>query len=108
MHDIFLPETTITGLEVKMFYGASTINADDGMSAVGCLLKTARKYTRLHGDGAMLFLYGCGDALAEQLSQLGVLVLDGSAGYRENGLVLDRVEAHQRTWCAEQNGHILP
>ena len=98
----------LTGLEVKMFYGASTINADDGTSAVGCLLATARKYTRLHGDGAMLFLYGCGERLAQELRQLGVLVLDGSAGCRENGLVLDPVQAHQRTWCADEDGNILP
>jgi hypothetical protein len=87
-----------------MFYGASTIELD-GKSAVGCLLATARKYVKVHGKGAMLFMYGCGDRLAHQLKEEGVLVLDCSGNL--NGLDLTAVQEHQRTWCANSNGTIL-
>jgi hypothetical protein len=93
-----------------MFYGASTIE-HDGRSAVGTVLTTARKYVRVHGPGAIYFLYGCGERLAQQLSAEGVIVLDGSGGGEKNsnnGVSLDEVRAHQRTWCADRNGNILP
>jgi len=88
-----------------MFYGASTIE-HDGKSAVGCLLNTARKYTRVHGKGAMVFLYGCGDRLAAELAQVGVLALD--CGYwNRNHVSLQALQDHQRTWCADKDRNIL-
>jgi hypothetical protein len=65
----------------------------------------ARKYVKVHGKGAMIFLYGCGDRLANQLKEEGVLVLDCSGNL--NGLDLTAVQEHQRTWCADSNGTIL-
>ena len=92
------------GIEVKMFYGASTIEHDD-KSAVGCLLSTARKYVRVHGDGAMLFLYGCGDRLAAELAEVGVLAIDCSSN--RNQIDLTALHNHQKTWCANEKGEIL-
>lgn len=89
-----------------MFYGASTIPAGSN-SAVGCILRTCRKYVDWHGPGAVVFLYGCGDQLAEQLDRLGVIALDGSASPRVNGLDLRHLQAQQRTWCANGKGEIL-
>ena len=87
-----------------MFYGASSI-APDGKSAVGCLLHTAQKYVRVHGPGAMVFMQGFGDQLAASLQEVGVLCLDCSS----NTMIdLEAVEAHQRTWCADRHGNILP
>ena len=56
----------------------------------------------------MVFLYGCGDEMAQLLQNEGVAVLDASAGRSENQLSLRSVEAHQRTWCADNRGTILP
>jgi hypothetical protein len=98
------PETSeyvIHWMEAKMFYGASTI-ARDSKSAVGTLLATAEKYCKLYGTGAMVFMYGCGKELAEWLLQLGVIALDA------HPVDLWHVEKHQRTWCANANGVILP
>lgn len=103
-----------------MFYGASTVKLD-GKSAVGSLLKTARKYVKYYGDGAMIFLYGCGDRLASQLANAGVLALDcnsclSSLGYNQtairannlgNGLCLEALQDQQRRWCADADGNIL-
>ena len=109
------------GIEVKMFYGASTI-PNDNRSAVGCLLTTARKYVAVHGPGAMIFLYGFGSELAQQLFEIGVIALDchytsesttgtknDTSGNIKNGWInFDAVRSHQRTWCANVNGEILP
>lgn len=92
------------GIEVKMFYGASTI-AQDNRSAVGCLMQTARKYVKLHGPGAMVFIYGCGDQLAMELNNEGVMVLDCSS---KDTVQLDGVDAHMRTYCSDSNGRIMP
>lgn len=94
-------EIVIHWLEVKMFYGASCI-AVDSASAVGTVLATAQKYVNLYGGGAMVFMYGCGEKMAELLWERGVLALDASP------LDVSRVEKHQRTWCANKNGLILP
>mmetsp|Transcript_19278 Transcript_19278/g.24873 ORF Transcript_19278/g.24873 Transcript_19278/m.24873 type:complete len:323 (-) Transcript_19278:92-1060(-) len=93
----------ICWIEVKMFYGASTIKHDN-KSAVGCLLSTARKYTKFFGPGAMVFMQGCGDRLEHELEREGVLVLDCSGDM----FSLQNVSAHQRTWCADEHGEILP
>lgn len=95
-------EITIHWIEAKMFYGASSIPAD-GRSAVGRLEATAEKYVSNHGTGAMVFMQGCGQELRERLHQKGVMVLDA-----EPTLDLTRVKAHQRTWCANYKGTILP
>lgn len=85
-----------------MFYGASSIKMGAN-SAVGNLLNTARKYVRAYGPGAMIFSFGFGEGLAATLEAEGVLCLDCS------GMVdLGPVEAHQRTWCADRQGTILP
>ena len=90
-----------------MFYGASTIE-HDGKSAVGTVLGTARKYVRVHGSGAMIFLYGVGERLAAELAAEGVTAMDGSSGdCRHNGVDLSDLWAQQRTWCAAKNGTIL-
>jgi hypothetical protein len=96
-------ELVIHWIEVKMFYGASTI-PNDNRSAVGKLLKTAKKYNTAYGPGALLFMYGCGDRLAADLAKEGVIVLDCSGGMVD----LELVYAQLRTWCANKNGDILP
>lgn len=95
----------LIGIEVKMFYGASTIPFDDGNSAVGSLKKTAEKYVRAFGEGAMVFMQGYGDGLAQELAKVGVMALDGC---HNDSISLAQVEAHQRTWCGDANGNILP
>jgi hypothetical protein len=97
-------ESRVCWLEAKMFYGASTIPLD-GKSAVGSLLRTAEKYVRFFGPGAMIFMHGCGEELAGRLSVAGVLVLDCSS---KDMVALEPVREHQRTWCANDNGEILP
>jgi Protein of unknown function TPD sequence-motif len=97
-------EARVCWIEAKMFYGASTIPLD-GRSAVGSLLATAEKYVANFGPGAIVFMFGCGDQLAAQLEGLGVLVLD----CRSRDMVkLDRVRDHQRSWCGNENGEVLP
>lgn len=92
------------GIEVKMFYGASTI-VQNNRSAVGCLLQTARKYVKLHGPGAMVFMYGCGDRLTAELNNEHVMVLDC---HSKETVQLDAVDAHLRTYCCDTNGEIMP
>jgi hypothetical protein len=112
-------------MEMKMFYGASTIPPDN-KSAVGCILSTARKYVRVHGPGAMVFLYGYGEQLGQQLEKIGVIPLDcnhfylhdyyksndndnpGGENPYDRAINLDAVIQHQRTWCANRDGEILP
>jgi hypothetical protein len=87
-------------IEVKMFYGASTIPSGTS-NAVGCILPKVKQYVSLYGTGAIVFMYGCGVTLAEQLLNAGVVALDGRC------LDLDRVERHQKRWCADSWGNIL-
>jgi len=87
-------------IEAKMFYGASTVPSGTP-NAVGCILPKVKDYVRLYGTGAIVFMYGCGRQLAEQLLEVGVVALDG------RGLDLDRVEKHQRRWCGDSWGNIL-
>ena len=122
-------------IDAKMFYGASTIRHDD-KSAVGCLLSTARKYNAVFGPGAFVFMLGYGDQLARELEQEGAMALDcssgsgssSSSGGRGRGghdddddednddednddddrVLLQPVQDHQRTWCADKHGHIWP
>jgi hypothetical protein len=101
-NDVVFEEFTIRWVEAKMYYGASTIPGGSS-GAVGTVLPTARKYVDSYGPGALIFMMGCGDRLASDLAGIGVVVLDC------NGTVsLKDVHAHQRTWCGNEKGHILP
>jgi hypothetical protein len=116
-----------------MFYGASCI-PNDNKSAVGCILTTATKYVKCHGPGAIIFLYGYGTQLENQLLQLGVIPLDCSYYYNyctnnivnnqrykndptnNNNNIHDRIDMidltdvikHQKKWCANKDGIVLP
>lgn len=101
-HKQVLEERIIHWIEAKMFYGASSI-PHNSKGAVGALLRTAKKYVNDFGPGAMIFMQGCGDRLAADLRREGVIVLSAY------GMVdLHKVEAHQRSWCANKRGDILP
>lgn len=93
-----------SGIEAKMFYAASTI-PQNNKSAVGCLHRTASKYVRHFGTGAIIFMQGYGDRIGDELLAMGALPLDCSGSLN---VLLETVEAHQRTWCADQKGNILP
>jgi hypothetical protein len=94
------PRRTINWIEAKMFYGASTIPSNTP-NAVGAILPKMKEYVSLYGEGAIVFMYGCGDVLARQLLDLGVIALDG------RGLDVAIVEESQRKWCADARGTIL-
>mmetsp|Transcript_15941 Transcript_15941/g.36774 ORF Transcript_15941/g.36774 Transcript_15941/m.36774 type:complete len:426 (+) Transcript_15941:161-1438(+) len=96
-------ERRIHWIEAKMYYGASTI-PHGGSGAVGSVLAQAQKYVDHFGEGAFLFMMGCGEQLAADLNDIGVSVLDCSG----STVALDKVHDHQRTWCANEKGHILP
>jgi len=91
----------INWIEAKMFYGASTI-PDGTSNDVGAILRTAKTYVKNYGPGAFVFAYGCGSKLRGQLKDLGISVLDS------HPLNLKEMENHQRGWCANKNGAILP
>jgi len=91
---------SINWIEVKMFYGANSIPCGTP-NAVGCILPKVQKYVSLYGTGAIVFMYGCGSRLAEQLLDGGVVALDSRC------LDLKRVENHQKKWCADSWGNIL-
>lgn len=82
-------------IEVKMFYGASTIPAGTP-NAVGTILPKMQKYVERFGTGAIVFMYGFGEELAEQLNQVGVLALDA------RHIDLTRVERQQLSWCTDK------
>ena len=67
---------TLNWLEVKHFYGASTIPTD-GKSACGKLPTKAAQYVRNFGTGGYLFAYGCGEDLQRKLPD-GCVILDES------------------------------
>ena len=92
--------TNIHWIEAKMFYGASTI-PHGTPNAVGTILSKVKQYVALYGHGALVFMYGCGDQLAQQLLDVGVLALDGRC------LDLNEVERHQKRWCSNARGVIL-
>ena len=87
-------------IEVKMFYGASTIPAGTP-NAVGTIIPKMQKYVERFGTGAIIFMYGFGAELAEQLNQVGVLALDA------RHIDLTRVEQQQRSWCTDKMGTVL-
>ena len=90
----------INWVEAKMFYGADTVPSGTS-NAVGCILPKMQQYVSVYGAGAIIFMYGCGSQLAAKLLDIGVVALDG------RGLDLQRVENHQRKWCADAWGNIL-
>ncbi len=98
-----LEERTIHWIEVKMYYGASSI-PHGSKGAVGSVLKKQKAYVDTFGEGAILFMMGCGEKLAADLNDIGVTVLDCSG----NTVSLDGVHDHQRKWCANDKGQILP
>lgn len=98
-----LEGTVIHWIEVKMFYGASTIPAET-KNAIGTILPKARKYVEAFGPGAILFMYGCGDRLAAELFAIGVTAICASP---IPGRLMKQVHEHQKTWCA-RDGKILP
>lgn len=102
---VVLEERVIHWIEVKMFYGASTIPPGKRGGAVGTILEKAQKYVTNFGPGALVFMMGCGDQLAQQLAVTGVTVLDCSS---TQDFSLEIVHQHQRTWCANKEGRILP
>lgn len=91
----------VNWIDAKMFYGASTIHAGT-KNAVGSLLGTAKKYVASYGQGAFVFYNGYGDELEKLLLKEGVMVLDASP------LDLRQVTTHQRKWCGNNKGEILP
>ena len=98
---ITLEERKIHWVEAKMFYGASTI-PQGGHGAVSSLVSKMSTYVSSFGEGAIVFMNGCGDALASELNSIGVMVLDCA-----DTVKLGRVVEHQKTWCASRNGQIL-
>jgi hypothetical protein len=98
-----IEEGIIHWCDAKMMYGSSTI-PQNNKCAVGKILKTAQKYVKWFGPGALCFMHGCGESLAAELALIGVMALDCSSREAVN---IDAVEAHQRTWCGDKNGQIV-
>mmetsp|Transcript_36121 Transcript_36121/g.79065 ORF Transcript_36121/g.79065 Transcript_36121/m.79065 type:complete len:349 (+) Transcript_36121:30-1076(+) len=92
---------TVCWIEAKMFYGASTI-PEGSQNAVGLIMPKMRKYVELYGPGVIVFSFGCGERLAQHLASIGVVALDA------HPLDLSEMEEQQRTWCADDQGRILP
>jgi Protein of unknown function TPD sequence-motif len=95
---------TVHWLEAKMFYGASSI-PHGTPGAVGTILQKMERYVEAFGPGAIVFMQGYGDQLANDLDAIGVTVLSGTAIPKH---MIQRVWDHQLTWCANSDGRILP
>lgn len=65
-------------IEAKHFYAADSVSSGDGKSAVGRVLQTVEKYVALYGPGAIVFAYGCGEALGAAIEARGAIVLDAT------------------------------
>ena len=106
---VVLEERVIHWIEVKMFFGASSI-PHESKGAVGSVLKKIQKYVQLFGPGAIIFMQGCGDRLAQELNGEQVSVLDCCCppSHNSGGVDLTPVLNHQRTWCSDSSGRILP
>jgi hypothetical protein len=98
-----IQEGIIHWCDAKMMYGSSTI-PQNNKCAVGKILRTAQKYVKWFGPGALCFMHGCGESLAAELAAIGVMALDCSSRQAVN---IDAVEKHQRTWCGDRNGNIV-
>lgn len=90
-------------VEAKMFYGAATI-PQGSKSAVGSIVPKMKKYVKLYGEGAIVFSQGCADTLARELEEIGVTALSCF----NPDIDLTELHRHQRTWCGDANGNILP
>ena len=95
-------QSEINWIDAKMFYGASTIEKSN--NAVGSLHKKAKKYVDKFGRGAFIFYNGYGDGLEALLLEENVILLDAFASPVELRCVFE----HQQTWCANNDGEILP
>jgi hypothetical protein len=73
-----IEEGIIHWCDAKMMYGSSTI-PQNNKCAVGKILKTAQKYVKWFGPGALCFMHGCGESLAAELALIGVMALDCSS-----------------------------
>lgn len=99
--------TTIRWLEIKMFYGASSIPAASKGNAIGGLVEKMRAYANDLGPGAICFWYGCGAELAEELAGVGVIALAASPTLPDR--LRRTVAEHQKGWCSHrETGRILP
>ena len=98
---ILLDSKPVNWIEAKMFYGASTI-PDGTKNAVGGLLRSAGKYVDRYGPGAFVFSFGYGSKLQQALEKKGAISLDARP------LNLQKMKDHQRSWCADDRGQILP
>ena len=98
---IYLDSKPVNWIEAKMFYGASTI-PDGTKNAVGGLLPSATKYVDRFGPGAFVFSCGYGSQLKRALEDKGAIALDARP------LNLQKMKEHQRSWCANDRGQILP
>ena len=87
-------------IEVKHFYGASSIRVDK-KSACGKIPSKAQTYRDNFGPGAYLFSYGCGEGMRKKMPE-GVIVLD------ESVLDIGELLSVLRDWCADRNGEIWP
>ena len=87
-----------------MFYGASTIPHDE-KSAVGRILSKQKTYVKLFGEGAIVFSQGCGERLANELDAIGVTAL---CAIGNPDIDLQHMKRHQRKWCGDRSGNILP
>lgn len=101
---VVVKEEDIHWIEAKMFYGASTIPSGS-IGAVGSILPKVKRYVKQFGKGAIIFMHGCGDRLAEELGAEGVIAMSGAVLPKR---LLTQVWDHQRTWCARDDGMILP
>ena len=95
-----MEEREINWIEAKMFYGASTI-PPGSPGALGEVRNQAQKYVDTFGEGAIVFMLGCGEQLAADLAAIGVTALDCSGA-----VSLEKVHQHQRSWCGDQLGEI--
>jgi hypothetical protein len=88
---------------VKSFYGV--YSEASSASAAGRLIPTARKYVKLFGPGAIVFMHGCDERLTMELRNEQVLTFDASS-LKE--IDLSRVDAYMSTYCGDDRGHVLP
>jgi len=91
----------VNWIEAEMCYGASTVHCETS-STIDAIISKAKNYVKRFGPGAFVFAYGCGSKLREQLRALRITVLDS------HPLDLKKVKNHQRKWCADNRGSILP
>lgn len=91
----------INWIEAKMCYGASMKPCETD-TLVSSLLLEAKKNVIIYGPGAFVFAYGCGSSLRDELRDMGVSVLDSGP------LDLMEMQNHQKQWCANDHGQILP